>query len=101
MNLHDIEAAARRKLEAEQNARVQAVRDYAENARVVGEARETLREAESQHLAAYRAAVRVGWTDADLKGFGIESPSKSVGGRPKKARSARPAETQEDTGSGE
>jgi hypothetical protein len=89
MDIQEIEAAATRKLEADRNARITAVKDYAESAKLVASLRDDLRDAETQHLAAQRAALRIGWTEADLKGFGIEAPTKSVGGRPRKARPAR------------
>lgn len=91
MDIEQIQAAARRKLEEDHNARVTSVKEYAEAAKRVAELRTELKEAERQHLAAHRAALRLGWADSDLKGFGIEPPTLSVGGRPRKAKSFVPA----------
>lgn len=95
MDIDQIEEAARRKLEEDRNTRITSVKDYAEAAKRVAELRVELKEAERQHLASHRAALRQGWAESDLKGFGIEAPTLSVGGRPRKAKSSpqqRPTE---------
>ena len=86
MDIEQIQEAASRKLEENRNVRVTSVTEYAEAAKRVADLRAQLKMAERRHLAAHRAAVRLGWTEADLKGFGIESPTLSVGGRPRKPK---------------
>lgn len=88
MDIDQIQEAARRKLEQDRNARVASVREYAEAAKRVAEIRIQLKEAERAHLTAHRAALRLGWAETDLKGFGIEPPTLSVGGRPRKAKTS-------------
>jgi hypothetical protein len=96
MDIQQIEEAANRKLEQDRNDRITAVREYAAAAKRSTEARAELAAADDDHLAKYRAAIRHGWTESDLKGFGIEPPTKKLGGRPRKPRTAprqRAAET--------
>jgi hypothetical protein len=88
MDLNDIEAAAAAKLEADRNARIAAVRELAQAARGAADARGILAAAEAAHTAKYRHATRLGWTDADLKEFGIALPGRKPAGRPQKQRKA-------------
>jgi hypothetical protein len=97
MDIQQIEDAANHRLEQDRNARIAAVRDYAHAAKRVADARAELAAAEDDHLAKLRAALRHGWTETDLKGFGIEAPSKKLGGRPRKARTAPRQRTAEAT----
>lgn len=86
MDIEQIQQPARRRLEEEQNARVASVKEYAEAAKRVADLRLELKEAELAHLAAHRTAIRRGWAENDLKAFGIDAPTLSVGGRPRKAK---------------
>ncbi|MGT2462954.1 hypothetical protein [Sinomonas atrocyanea] len=95
MDIQQIEEAANRKLEQDRNDRITSVREYAAAAKRSAEARAELAAADDEHLVKYRAAIRQGWTESDLKGFGIEPPSKKLGGRPRKARSAPRSRTPE------
>ncbi|AMM34790.1 hypothetical protein SA2016_4138 (plasmid) [Sinomonas atrocyanea] len=95
MDLQQIEEAANRKLEQDRNDRITAVREYAAAAKRSAEARAELAAADEDHLAKYRAAIRHGWTESDLKGFGIEPPTKKLGGRPRKPRTAPRSRTPE------
>lgn len=88
MDIEQIEEAAHRKIEQDRNERIAAVREYASAATRSADARAELSAADDEHLAKYRAALRRGWTESDLKGFGIEPPSKKLGGRPRKVRTA-------------
>ncbi|WP_077490881.1 hypothetical protein [Sinomonas mesophila] len=88
MDIQQIEEAAHRKLEQDRNDRITAVKEYASAAKRSADARAELAAADDDHLAKYRAALRQGWTESDLKGFGIEQPSKKLGGRPRKVRTA-------------
>lgn len=86
MDTQSIAQAAAAKLDADRNERIAAVTELAESAKALTHSRQQLAAAEQQHAQHYRAAQRLGWTDADLKGFGIESPTKSVGGRPRRPK---------------
>lgn len=88
MNTQSIEAAAAAKLDADRNERIAAVTALATAAERLERARVEYAEAEAQHFELFRAAGRYGWTAADIKGFGIEVPSKSVGGRPRKPKAS-------------
>lgn len=89
MDIQQIEEAAHRKLEQDRNDRITAVKEYASAAKRSAEARAELAAADDDHLAKYRAALRLGWTESDLKSFGIVQPSKKLGGRPRKVRTER------------
>lgn len=97
MDIEQIQEAARRKLEEDRNVRVTSVKEYAEAAKRVAELRAELKEAEREHLAAHRAALRLGWAETDLKGFGIEAPALSLGGRPRKPKTSPQPRLAEDT----
>lgn len=105
MDTQSIAQAAAAKLDADRNERIAAVTELAESAKALTYSRQQLAAAEQQHTQHYRAAQRLGWTDADLKGFGIESPTKSAGGRPRKPKAvpSKPvaASTDESTSSNE
>lgn len=88
MNTQSIEEAAAAKLDADRNERITAVTDLAKAAERLERARVEYAEAEANHFDLFRVASRHGWTAADLKGFGIEVPSKSVGGRPRKPKTS-------------
>lgn len=88
MNTQSIEEAAAAKLDADRNERIAAVTGLAKAAERLERARIEHAEAEAEHFELFRAAGRHGWTAADLKSFGIEVPSKSVGGRPRKAKTS-------------
>ncbi|MCH6472595.1 hypothetical protein [Sinomonas terrae] len=97
MDIEQIEAAAQRKLEEDRHARVTSVKAYAEAAKRVADLRADLKAAERQHLAAHRQAVKLGWSEPDLKAFGIEAPTISVGGRPRKAKTSSESRPAKDT----
>ncbi|MHA7306577.1 hypothetical protein ACX80E_15275 [Arthrobacter sp. TMN-49] len=97
MDTQSIAQAAAAKLDADRNERIAAVTELAESAKALTHSRQQLATAEQQHAQHYRAAQRLGWTDADLKGFGIESPTKSAGGRPRKAKAATTKPVSEPT----
>lgn len=88
MNTEAIAQAAAAKLDADRDERVSAVTALAVTAKELDTARRGLAGAEQQHAQQYRATLRLGWTDSDLKGFGIEVPSKNLGGRPRKPKMA-------------
>lgn len=89
MNIHQIEEAAARKLDADREARIAFIRDIATASEMFRAARETLAESERNLSQLHRQAASHGWTDADLRGFGIEPNPKNVGGRPRRPKSQR------------
>lgn len=90
MNLNELEEAAARRLDAERTAKIESITGLAAAARKVADTRTKLSAAESEHTAAYAKAIRLGWTDADLKEFDIDQPAKKPAGRPRTAK-PRPA----------
>lgn len=86
MNITELEARATKRLEAERTARIDSIKSLAENAALVTETRAKLATAEREHTAAYSKALKLGWTDGDLKEFGIETPSRKPSGRPRGTR---------------
>lgn len=93
MDTDSIRQAAAAKLDADRNERINAVTELAESARALSQARQELAAAEQQHAQLYRASLRLGWTESDIKGFGIDAPAKSAGGRPRKTKTAAPKTT--------
>lgn len=93
MNTDSIRQAAAAKLDADRNERINAVTELAESARTLSQARQELASAEQQHAQLYRASLRLGWTESDIKGFGIDAPAKSAGGRPRKLKTGAPKAT--------
>lgn len=89
MNIHQIEEAAARKLDADREARIAFIRAIATASEAFRAARETLAESERNLNQLHRQAATHGWTDADLKGFGIEPNPKNVGGRPRRPKNQR------------
>lgn len=98
MDTQSIAQAAAAKLDADRNERIAAVTELAESAKRVKAARAELAAAEQAHLQSYRDAVKMGWTFPEIKGFGIEVPSKNLGGRPRKAKTVTTKPVTEATG---
>lgn len=88
MDTQSIAKAAAAKLDANRDERIAAVTELAESAKRVQAARAELAAAEQAHLQSYRDTVKMGWTFPEIKGFGIEVPSKNLGGRPRKPKVA-------------
>ncbi|WP_056627988.1 hypothetical protein [Arthrobacter sp. Soil736] len=89
MNIQQIEEAAARKLDADREARIAFIRDIASASERFRAARESLAESERKLSQLHRQATTHGWTEADLKGFGIEPNPRNVGGRPRKPKAQR------------
>jgi len=53
------------------------------------EAAQLLAAAEQKYAKDYQAALRADWTESDLRGFGLDTPSRKAGGRPRGKRPAR------------
>lgn len=90
MNLEEIETAAAEKLDADRNARIAAVTDLAKATVSLEDARKKFVDADAKRFELFRAAIRMGWTNTELKGLGIDVPSKNLGGRPRKPKAAAP-----------
>lgn len=86
MDLNELEEAAARRLDAERAAKIESITALAAAARKVADTRAELSGAEQAHTAAYAKALRLGWTDTDLKDFNIEQPLKKPVGRPRAAK---------------
>ncbi|MFC8041788.1 hypothetical protein ACFUOZ_20740 [Paenarthrobacter sp. NPDC057355] len=84
MDLDQLESAAVQRLEAERTAKIAALKTVAEAAVRVADLRAHMVSAEAAHTAAYREVLKHGWTDADLKHFGIDQPGKKPTGRPRR-----------------
>ncbi|MDO5867117.1 MULTISPECIES: hypothetical protein [Paenarthrobacter] len=83
MDIQSIEQAAAAKLDADRNERISFIREIAEASLKYRSARENLTAAESELSQLHRAARNHGWTEKDLKDFGIEPNPKNLGGRPR------------------
>ena len=97
MNLHDLHARATERLDAERAAKIESITALAGAAEKVESSRVELAEAERQHTVAYSKALRLGWTDADLKDFGITQPGKKPTGRPRGTKKAAQRATEEQS----
>lgn len=49
----------------------------------LAEAAQLLAAAEQKYAKDYQAALRADWTESDLRGFGLDAPTKRAGGRPR------------------
>src|SRR6478736_4407569 len=87
MNINDIAAKAAAKIDAARDAKVNAVRQAAASGVEVQEAAQMLAAAEQKYAKDYQAALRGDWTEADLRGFGLDAPTKRSGGRPRGRKS--------------
>ncbi|MCA4135486.1 hypothetical protein [Arthrobacter sp. M4] len=83
MDIESIEQAAAAKLDADRNARISFIREIAQASVKYRAARENLTAAEAELGQLHRAARTHGWSDKDLKDFGIEPNPKNLGGRPR------------------
>jgi hypothetical protein len=79
----EIAEAADRKLATDRHERVEKVKRIAHTEIELREARERTRELEKQHAREWRDATKAGWTDADLRGFGLDAPDRRASGRPR------------------
>ncbi|MEV7574440.1 hypothetical protein AB0P28_15210 [Pseudarthrobacter sp. NPDC089323] len=89
MDIQSIEQAAAAKLDADRTARISFIRDIAEASVKYRAAREKLTAAETELSQLHRAARGHGWSDKDLKDFGIEPNPKNLGGRPSRQKTER------------
>ena len=96
MDIHDLQARATERLDAERAAKIESITALAGAAENVETTRTQLAEAERHHTNAYSKALRLGWTDADLKDFGITAPGKKPNGRPR-GKKTTPKASEEPT----
>ncbi|KQQ92490.1 hypothetical protein ASF72_02045 [Arthrobacter sp. Leaf141] len=99
MDINDIAAKAAAKIDAARDAKVAAVKNAAASGVKLQEAAQLLAAAEQKYAKDYQSALRADWTETDLKGFGLDSPTKKAGGRPRGTKTSRPTITSESTAS--
>ncbi len=100
MDINDIAAKAAAKIDAARDTKVNAVKTAAASGVEVREAAQLLAAAEQKYAKDYQAALRADWTDADLRGFGLDAPARKAGGRPR-GRKATPESAPAPGGSGQ
>ena len=86
MDINDIAAKAAAKIDAARDTKVNAVKQAAASGVEVQEAAQLLAAAEQKYAKDYQAALRADWTESDLRGFGLDAPTKKAGGRPRGRR---------------
>lgn len=89
MNIDDIAAKAAAKIDAAREVRVNAVKTAAASGVELAEAAQLLAAAEQKYAKDYQSALRADWTETDLRGFGLDAPSKKAGGRPRGKKPSR------------
>ncbi|SEJ78570.1 hypothetical protein SAMN04487917_11388 [Arthrobacter sp. yr096] len=99
MDINDIAAKAAAKIDAARDAKVNAVKNAAASSVELQEAAQLLASAEQKYAKDYQAALRAEWTESDLRGFGLDTPGRKAGGRPRGKRTTR--ETASSTASSE
>ncbi|MFF2772898.1 hypothetical protein ACFVUP_37945 [Streptomyces bacillaris] len=94
---NDLAGAARRLLEADIDARVDAVRKASEAATEAEHAEARHRAAQAAHEAAWKDALTVGWNERELQRIGLRPPGKPS---PRRNRAgAKPTQSTPDVGS--
>lgn len=68
------------------DTRIDAIRDLAATRAELATAREAVERAETTDTRAYTAALKAGWTEAELKTVGFDVPTRRAPGRPRGAR---------------
>jgi hypothetical protein len=101
VNPEDAAAAARRLLEANVNARVDAVREVVDAANDADEKEREATEARERHSRAWDAAIKAGWSDKELRQTGARAPGAATPRRrtrrPSAASSAAPEAAEQPT----
>src|SRR6478609_676015 len=87
MDINDIAAKAAAKIDAARDTKVNAVKQAAASGVEVQETAQLLAAAEQKYAKDYQAALRAEWTESDLRGFGLDAPTKKTGGRPRGRKS--------------
>ncbi len=99
MDINDIAAKAAAKIDAARDSKVNAVKTAAASNVELAEAAQLLTAAEQKYAKDYQAALRADWTESDLRDFGLDTPGRKAGGRPRGKKPAR--ETASSTGASE
>ncbi|MEW1808308.1 hypothetical protein [Pseudarthrobacter sp. NPDC080039] len=89
MDVNDIAAKAAAKIDPARNAKVNAVKRAAASGVEVQEAAQLLATAEQKYAKDYQAALRTDWSESDLRGFGLDAPTKKASGRPRGRKAAQ------------
>ena len=89
MDINDIAAKAAAKIDAARDTKVNAVKQAAASGVEVQEAAQLLAAAEQKYAKDYQAALRAEWTESDLRGFGLDAPTKKAGRRPRGRKGAQ------------
>lgn len=89
MDINDIAAKAAAKIDAARDAKVNAVKTAASSSVELADAARLLAAAEQKYAKDYQAALRADWTESDLRGFGLDTPGKKAGGRPRGSKTTR------------
>ncbi len=89
MDINGIAAQAAAKIDSARDKKVNAVKDAAVSGVELAEAAKMLTAAEQKYAKDYQAALRADWTESDLRGFGLDTPTKKAGGRPRGTKAAR------------
>ena len=82
MDINDIAAKVAAKIDAARDTKVNAVKQAAASGVEVQEAAQLLAAAEQKYAKDYQTALRADWTESDLRGFGLDAPTMTAGGRP-------------------
>lgn len=88
VNPEEAVAKARAMIEADVNARVDAVRKLADAANAFDAADQQLKEATAAHERAWSAAVTAGWSEKDLRATGVRTPGQ--GSPRRRTKTAKP-----------
>ena len=96
MDINDIAAKAAAKIDAARDVRVNAVKTAAASGVELAEAAQLLAAAEQKYAKDYQAALRADWTESDLRGFGLDAPTKKAGGRPRGTKATRQTRQPDD-----
>ncbi|WP_432246224.1 hypothetical protein ACRB8A_20130 (plasmid) [Arthrobacter sp. G.S.26] len=99
MDINDIAAKAAAKIDAARDAKVAAVKNAAASGVELQEAAQLLAAAEQKYAKDYQSALRATWTETDLKGFGLDAPTKKAGGRPRGTKTSRQTNSTDSTSS--
>ncbi|MDD1475395.1 MULTISPECIES: hypothetical protein [Micrococcaceae] len=91
MDINDIAAKAAAKIDAARDTKVNAVKTAAASSVELAEAAQLLSAAEQKYAKDYQTALRADWTESDLRGFGLDAPTKKSGGRPRGRKAVQEA----------
>jgi len=93
MDVSGAERAARALLDS----RIEAIRTLAAARQAsrdaLAELHAAAESAERDDATAYRAAVRAGWTEAELRKVGLDAPAQGASGRARRRRASAPTST--------